>query len=313
MLPMNDAQDASPQQDYAVFGLRVRSNLPLPELTRAEGDAPADVTITTGPIPEAEHAAPGLTSVDGALILLIPNVGRYRIETGDRITLDPDPDVPARNVRLFLFGSAFGALLHQRGLLPLHATAVEIAGSAFAFMGHSGAGKSTLAAWFHDNGQRILADDVCVVRFDAEGRPIACPGLPHLRLWPDAMHFTGRRADDFRRSYVGADGELEKFDIPIGGGEALRPEAPVAAIYLLQRGSRFAIEQLTGVAAAQAVFENTYRGSFLSAASARHSHWQSALRLVQTTDVFAATREWSLDRLPDQCRALLAHARSLLD
>ena len=78
-------------------------------------------------------------------------------------------NVPDANIRLYLLGSAMGVLLHQRGLLPLHANAVEIDGKAFAFMGASGSGKSTLAAWFHDHGYRIIADDVCAVRFETEG------------------------------------------------------------------------------------------------------------------------------------------------
>ena len=50
---------------------------------------------------------------------LSPKVGRYRIEAGNRITVESEPGVPERNVRLFLLGSAFGVLLHQRGLLPV--------------------------------------------------------------------------------------------------------------------------------------------------------------------------------------------------
>ena len=51
--------------------------------------------------------------------------------------IDPENDFTApgassRNVRVFLLGSAFGALLHQRGLLPLHANAVEVDGRAVA-------------------------------------------------------------------------------------------------------------------------------------------------------------------------------------
>lgn len=299
-------------RDYSLFGLTVRSSVPLPGLFAAGECVEPDVHIDRGRISEADDAPEGLSQVDGGLVLVVGDVARFKIEDGKRIVVDALPGVPERNVRLFLLGSAFGALLHQRGLLPLHANAVEIGGKAVAFMGHSGAGKSTLAAWFHDKGYRILADDVCVVRFDDEGRALACPGVPHLRLWSDAIRFTGRSADDFTRSYVGADEELEKFDVPIAADDPIRGESALAAVYLLQQGDRFAIEPLIGVAAAQAIFENTYRGRFLSAASARNSHWNSASKLVQTIPVFSAMREWSLDELGSQCTGLLAHARKVI-
>ena len=78
-------------------------------------------------------------------------------------------------------------ILHQRSLLPLHANAMVVEGRAIGFMGHPGAGKSTLAAWFHDRGFDVLADDVCVVTPGPDGRPLAHPGIPRLRLWREAL------------------------------------------------------------------------------------------------------------------------------
>ncbi|MEG8053162.1 hypothetical protein QP185_07710 [Sphingomonas aerolata] len=52
----------------------------------------------------------------------------------------------------YLLGTALGALLHQRALLPLHCNAIVHDGKAFLFCGDSGAGKSTLAAVFEARG-----------------------------------------------------------------------------------------------------------------------------------------------------------------
>ena len=153
--------------------------------------------IRVAPISE-ERSEPGLHVEGEALLLTIPDVARYRIEGGTEIVVDAHPSAPDRNIRLYLLGLAFGALLHQRGLLPLHANAVEVDGKAVAFMGESGAGKSTLAAWFHDRGHRIVADDVCVVGFSKGGQAFAHPGLPRLRLWDEALEASGRSAADFQ-------------------------------------------------------------------------------------------------------------------
>ena len=305
------AGELDPAQDYSVFGLRVRSSFPLPELPPAPAGGAPDVTITLGAVPEAKDHESGLTSIDGALLLIIRDVGCYRIESGSRIVLQPQPGAPERNVRLFLLGSAFGVLLHQRGLLPLHANAVSIGGSAVAFMGESGAGKSTLAAWFHDHGYPILADDVCVVGFNGSGEAVALPGLQRLRLWREALDFTGREADLLQRSYVGDLGvQVDKFDVPIDSKVAASDGLRLSAIYLLARADSFSIEPLHGVDAAEAVFANTYRGAFVSAANNAVLHWQSATALVTRTPVYSASRVWDLTKLDEQCLRLIEHATS---
>lgn len=293
--------------DYSVFGLMIRSSIPLPELLPGAGEGTPDVTIRIAPVSRPDAAKPGI-NVDGdALLLIIPDVGRYRIVGGSSITVQPQPGVPDRNVRLFLLGSAFGALLHQRGLLPLHANAVEIDGNAVAFMGASGAGKSTLAAWFHDRGYRIIADDVCVVGY-ADGFPLAQPGLPRLRLWAETLKFMARSTAEYERSYVGMVEEFDKFDVPIDRSAAAHKGVPLAALYLLSRAKDFSIQQLHGIEATEVVFANTYRGAYVSAASAQLSHWNASLRLVQSAPIFRAAREWNLARLNEQCRRLLDHA-----
>jgi hypothetical protein len=243
------------------------------------------------------------------LLLTIAKVGRYRIAGGREIIVDPYPGVPDRNLRLFLLGSAFGALLHQRGILPLHANAVDLGGRAVAFMGESGAGKSTLAAWFHDQGCEIIADDVCAVVFREGDHPFALPGLPRLRLWRDSLEETGR---DFRRyalSYDSEEEDFEKFDVPIE--MTAREPVPIAALYLLRAGEEFSLQQLTPLKAAEAVFDHTYRGAFVGPANAAQAHWSSAVKLVRSTPVFELTRPRVLSALQEYCARIRDHATKL--
>jgi hypothetical protein len=307
---MNDSLSGA--SDYRVFGLRVRSEIPLPELFPATGEAVADVTIRRGSL-VVPGSTPGLRAEGAALMLTIPDVARYRIEGGHTIIVDPEPDVPERNLRLFLLGSAFGALLHQRGLLPLHANAVEIDGCAVAFMGASGEGKSTLAAWFHDHGHRIIADDVCVVGFDGERHPYAAPGLPRLRLWREALELMGRETSGYHRSYLDPVDEFEKFDVPIASQSATRCNVPLAALYLLDRADRCSVVRMSGIEAAEAIFANTYRGTYVSAAGNHEGHWQTSIKLVRSAPVYRASREWGLAKLDGQCRRLLDHVAAHLE
>jgi hypothetical protein len=293
--------------DYSVFGLNVRSGMALPELFPVDNLRDPDVTIRIGSLDEPE-TAPGLHARGEALLLTVPNVARYRIEAGREIIVEPQPAAPERNVRLYLLGSAFGALLHQRGLLPLHANAVEIDGKAVAFMGESGAGKSTLAAWFHDRGFRVIADDVCVVQFGVDGVVRACPGLPRLRLAEEVLQATGREASAFPRSYLG-DEDFRKYDVAIDTNAA-RDASEIGAAFILAKGDGFSVEALGGVDAANAVFDHTYRGHYVDQVDGHRAHWTATITLVEKVPVFRLSRVWNIERLDEQCELILQLLKS---
>lgn len=293
--------------DYSLFGLHIRSDLRLPELRAVTLDSEPQVNVRSGSVPSVGQS--GLVPIEGGAQLTIDGIARYAITDGSTITLDRDAGVPDANVRLYLLGSAMGILLHQRGLLPLHANAVEIDGRAFAFTGASGAGKSTLAAWFHDHGHRIIADDVCAISFDDAETPFVAPGLPRLRLWREALERSGRDAAGYERSYAGDD-SWDKFDVPLPHEAAIPVPVPLGGIYVLVKGDMLAITRLRGVEATEAMFANTYRGAHVPAFGHVGKHWQSCVRLASHTPIFQLVRPWSLDRLVDDIPALVAHIRS---
>ena len=292
--------------NYMAFGLRIRSRVELPDLLPAPGPGEPDVIIEQGRVPESPGAVPGASASEAALVLVIPEVGSYHIEKGNRIVVDALPDAAERNVRLFLLGSAFGALLHQRGLLPLHANAIEFGELAAAFMGASGEGKSTLAAWFHDRGHKIVADDVCVVRLTPHGSAYVAPGLQRLRLWREALEASGRDSSDYERSFAGRD-DIDKYDVPFKEHQRLADERQLAAIYLLQTDSAFSIERLGGVDATEAIFSHTYRGKYVNDAGVQRQHWETAVKLVQRTPVFRVNRRRDLSLMDENRRRIVAH------
>lgn len=297
---------------YKLFGLHVQSDVQLTELVEADDEEEADVTIRLSdfqPLEGERHDGFAVTA-DGA-VLNVPKAGRYLIRDGREILVAPDPDGSERHLRLFLLGSAFGALLHQRGLLPLHANSIEIAGRAVAFLGHSGAGKSTMAAWFHDQGFQVLADDVCVVTFEGEEGPIAQPGIPRLRMWRDALEASGRSPEAYDLSFDDA----EKYNVPTRAEAAVRP-LQLGAIYLLRiaeegvEGVR--IEPLRGVEALDALVANTYRGGYLPMLEGTERHLAACLALVRSVPIFAVHRIWGKDRFGEQLAAIEQHARAVV-
>jgi hypothetical protein len=287
---------------YEVFGLRIASEIFLPELFPSPAGE-ADVEIRFATIPATAEEPPGLSLEPAGARLHIPGVGRYLMRGGRELLVDPAPQGSERNLRLYLLGSAFAAILHQRGLLPLHANAIEIEGRAVAFMGHSGAGKSTLAAWFHDRGFRVLSDDVCVV---TPAPPVAQGGIARLRLWREALEASGRTREDYELSFD----DMDKYTVPITDPDP-RP-LPLGAIYLLRQAERPALRRLQGVEAVEALVANTYRGAYVKMMGLTRRHLEDCLRLAAQVPVFAADRRWGFERFDVEAEALATHARSVL-
>jgi hypothetical protein len=293
---------------YGLFGLAVLSQIALPELPEIPGQSEADVRIRLGSIDAPPGTPPGLHIDGDDALLVIGRVGRFLIRSGREMIVEPDEGVLDRNLRLFLLGSAFAAILHQRSLLPLHANAVVVDGRAIGFMGHPGAGKSTLAAWFHDRGFDVLADDVCVVTGGPDGRPLAHPGIPRLRLWREALEASGRDASGYERAFDNKD----KFTVPTRR-ERLQTAVPLSHLYLLEKADvAQSVTRLQGAAAVEALVANTYRGAYVPLMGLKRSHLLACADLARTVPVFEARRRWGFEIIDSEGEALEAHARALI-
>lgn len=294
---------------YALYGFTLRSTLALRAAPPAAADAVPDVEVRFAAIPPREGERLWTEDEGATLAFDVAEVGRYRIAGGREILIDPAPQASERNLRVYLLGSAMGALLQQRGLLPLHANAIEIDGRAVAFSGKSGAGKSSLAAWFADRGHRILCDDVCAIAIRADGVPIVLPGVPRLRLWEDALVRSGREAAAYERSFDGQD----KYDVPAGAAAGAEP-LPLGACYMLAlpgEEGETGISRLTGVAAVDALVANTYRGHFLRALGLAPRHLRQCLAIAAAAPVHRAGRRWGREHYDEEAARLRDHARTL--
>jgi hypothetical protein len=203
--------DLSPRHYYSLHGLGIASDLALPELAPAAIGAAIDVEVFAGEVaPALDHPSgtgPMWQAARGDFLFEVADVARYRVRDARTITVQAFDSASRQpgDVRLYLLGTAMGALLHQRGLLALHASAVATPSGTWAFTGHSGAGKSTLAAWLQRReGWPVLSDDVVVV--DASGPlPRLQAGPPRLKLWRDALESLAIGPDGLAR-------DLMRFD-----------------------------------------------------------------------------------------------------
>lgn len=292
---------------YSLYGLNIMSDLALPELPTAPGTSAADVHVRLG------AAAPSFPDeemhvVEGGAGFRIEGIASYLIRGGSDIEVVPACGAPEVNVRLYLLGSAMGMLLHQRGVLPLHASAVAIGSRAFAFMGPPGAGKSTLAAVLERRGNQVVADDVCAVRLSRSGEPWVSPGLPRLRLWRNSLDALGLEASHYPRSYAG-DKRYDKFDVSLGA--AAGAPLPLGGVFVLTDGPRVAVERLGGAAAVAALVENIYRGSWAAAAGCLQQHWENCLAIASRVPVVVLQRPRDLMAVSGLSADVVAWCREL--
>jgi hypothetical protein len=290
-------------QTYGAYGLSIRSEIPLPELVAAPSGT-ADVTVRAG---STGYRRPA-TGADGCFFRLAPNeayffwddVGAFLVRNGNEIVIDALPGVAENVIRLPLLGMALAAIIQQRGLLALHASAVSVGGRAVAFLGAHRLGKSTTAAAMCARGHTLLADDLAVL--DLSGRaPLVLPGFPQLKLFPDAA--AASLGDDPDRLPPLAAG-FAKCGRPVGEGFSLDP-VPLRAIFLLDfsphreiepTGPQEAVTHLIGQSYVARVFKNELRG-----AEAARNLLQCA-RVAKDVRVSWLRREPSLGVLADLAR-----------
>lgn len=284
-----------------LFGLNFDSDQPLPGPVAAGG---ADVVIRSAP--SEETYAEFDTSLDEERRIDIQHDGiRYLVSNGVRIDIDyPATADPAR-VAGWLSGVGLGAVLVQRGRLPLHANAIALpSGSGVAaFVGESGAGKSTLATQLARAGHDLFCDDLLGVRFD-EDCPMVDRGIPRIKLWRDTLAHFGIDEAGLDRVVRDAD----KFQLPLDDAQRMPESLPLERVYLLEKGDEPAIERVTGAEAGRLVIDNSYRWRV---ATLWHGGEQWAfdrcLDIARSANVYRFVRPWALDRADESLALLEAH------
>ena len=219
-----------------------------------------------------------------------------RVEDGERIELDPAPDVDRAGLRAVLLGPVFSLVLLQRGRLPLHASGIVFGGEVVAFCADSGVGKSTLALSLVDRGHGLFSDDV--VALTVEGSEvIAYPGFPQQKLMPDALAHTGR--DWTRLPRVNAT-EIKRTR-RVEGPFDTRPRK-LRRVVVVEDGSRAIEGPLVGHEALMLLFHHLHRPELLSRAVGPSRLLQGCAELAERVPVLRLRRERDLAALEDVAR-----------
>lgn len=300
---------------YSLAGLCLTSDWPLAGLpVYQNGFESKRILIRRGKVPEALDA-PEARFSDGEcnkreLLLKIPKVARYLIRDGNEIIVDEHWPSNASDVSAYLMGTALGVLGHQRGLPPLHASAVDVQKGCVAFLGSSGAGKSTLAAALAGRGYQVISDDMFFLSVD-DGSPVrAWPGANRLRLWDATMRALGHDEIGAEREFRGHN----KFLIPLRPPPDPNAARLLQRLYLLEAGSedeRPAARRLYGSDAFEAVIQNIYRLNLAECMGRKPLVFDVCSRLARDVEVFRYRRPIKFASLPQTIDVFEEHLHGI--
>ncbi len=287
---------------YSVFGLHVCADVPLPELKPVapeEGDVYIYRDVLAPMAEGLERQGNRLRVTATEALLIYDEVGLLRIEAGQRITYDVPPELPGETLRVLLLGIGLGILMHQRGHLVLHASAVAMGDRVVAFIAEKGQGKSTMAAALHARGYPLVTDDVLVLAEQPEGPPLVLPAYPQLKLWPDALAQAMQTAPDgLPRVHPAIEKRVAR--LPDGVDRPL----PLAALFALRLGEAVRIRPLRGQEAFLELLLHTYTRALLEQSRALARHLQQVGHLARYVPVLTLERPPGLELLPDVVAAI---------
>ncbi len=298
---------------YTIAGLSVGSDVALPSLNAA-GAVPRrpDVRIRRAAVPRAldgaEALGPNWQIAGRRFLLRVPNIARFLLTDGREIAFEAEPGVDAPDISIFLLGTAFGILLHQRRQIVLHASAVRVNGKAVLFCGPSGAGKSTLAAALAQRGYPVMTDDFCAVTVTQASIPMVHPGGRQLKLWAHTIE----RLQLKGRSGARVRSRSEKFYVDPGLTQA--DALPLGALYALrqtQLPQAGAIERPSAAEAAPILRRVAYRPRLVSRMGQRVDYFHAATAVANHAGIFYLSRAPDFAAMPRLIAQLERHWRDI--
>jgi hypothetical protein len=328
---------------YALFGLLLRSNRPIPELIPLQTEStssplelqttstvsvhlnaspqpdtlnpfgPEELTYANSHKDEAGEPTLRIWKAAGSRYL------RLAYFDGSQFWLDHEGtevwatwpgNLTLEDTATYLLGPVLGLLLRLRGVTCLHASAVAFGENAVAFVGSEGAGKSTTAAALAKRGHAILSDDV-VALAESNGSFIVHPAYPYLCLWPESVESLYGSAEALPRFSANS----EKRCLSLGKQELrfAQQALPLAAIYILgeRRGDPAPLlEELTPQKAFLALVANTFATNTLDSGM-RAREFENLARIAPRVPIRLLCAHQDPGRLPALCDLLSKEAQKL--
>lgn len=291
------------KHDYMIFGYRVRSDFEL-NAYACEFDEP-EIIVENGQVScineELEEDGFYFSLVEDLIAFYVPDVGTYEIRNGNIITVEPDNGVPLQELSVFILGSAFGFLMHQKKVYPLHGSTVDLGNRCITLVGHSGAGKSSLASGFVDKGYKLISDDVSRIEY-IDSNHYVYPSYPSQKIWKDGAHHLALQYDPENRVMRQIDkfyiNSLERFS------DSRKPLAGIIEIVPSEVHTPVLI-QLEKPAVLNALITHSYLQEVIGGKTDVGAHLRFCSRLCESVPVYRIMRPYEGFSVLDQVDAIM--------
>jgi hypothetical protein len=253
-----------------------------------EPDAPVDVEVRRADSASPPQDLPSTGSwyrLEAQQSRLVwEGIGSLLIQDGRRISYRVADDATLASATQAVLGPAMGLLLQQRGLFPLHASAMSIDGVAIGIAGDSGMGKSTLAQTLHARRHALVTDDIAALSCHGDEVTIL-PGHAALRLWPDSVRRLGRNPEALARLH----GDTEKRRMDLGEGYVTNP-LRLAGIVILCDAEDEHLERLPPPRAALELLRHYYYPELTGSVAGPGALLQQCSQLAERLEVYQLHR-----------------------
>jgi hypothetical protein len=207
----------------------------------------------------------------------VDGTGSFYACNGKEVDYMPAEGATKESVELYLNGSVYGAILHQRNILPLHGSSFIRKDQGIMICGDSGVGKSALTAAFCMSGGQFLTDDVSPVVFD-NGRPSVVPRSDRIKLWDDSLE----QLNSDRRNLKQVRPGEEKYYFPVNN-RYRRPHPLHQIIIMTYDGNVTRAEVLKGAESFEALRNEVYRWEYLAAMPKTEAGYFDKLLMITKT------------------------------
>ena len=281
---------------YQIVGFSLDSPIELPNMSELKSDAtsPTELSIRIGGVPTLTASQPPI-KLDGGEIqwldegfrLSHPRIGDVVLKQ-DTIYWQQSERPSIKGFRTYLLNTLLPAFAISKEMLPLHISAVSVAGQAIAFQGNSGAGKSTLAAMLMQRGFPVITEDLGVIELNNQTATMRA-GVPYFRLWKQSLEYFNETPQQQNRAWS----HTGKFYQQIEGSNFCSEQQPIRAIYFLlepEQGNEITIRPITGFKAAKALLQSNFFGVPQNSSIEAEQIFNQTMKLAHQSKCFELIR-----------------------